>query len=206
MSTYCTPDQVKQRETGDVPTESDAWDGVIASLIEERSDLIDQEVRQLRGQGEGWSFLPGTPVTRRYTGTGTSLMFIDDAVEVTSVQILNRQGDPVQTLALNLDYLPQPFNSLPITGLVLTHGFWPQYPGGVAVGLTPGYGLTVPPNVTDACIEEVIRGKRAGMAGVDDRLGMSPYGSVIVSKALLQSTVRMLHRYRFGAAILRKGL
>jgi hypothetical protein len=203
MSAYCTVDQVKQRETGDVPTESNAWDGVIESLIEERSDLIDQEVRQLRGQGEGWTFLPGSPVTRRYTGTGAPLMFIDDAVEVTSVQLLSAQGSLLQTLALNIDYLPQPLNTLPITGLVLTHGVWPRYPGGVSIGLTPGYGMTVPPNVTDACIEEVIRGRRAGMAGVDDRLGMSPYGSVIVSKALLQSTVRMLQRYRFGAAMLR---
>ena len=203
MSAYATVDQVKQRETGDVPVESGAWDQVIASLIEERSDLIDQEVRQLRGQGEGWSFLPGAPVNRRYTGSGASLLLIDDAVEVTSVQILDAQGNYLQTLTLNADYLPQPLNNLPITGLVLTHGIWPRYPGGVSVGLTPGYGSTVPPNVTDACIEEVIRGKRAGMAGVDDRLGMSPYGSVIVSKALLQSTVRMLHRYRFGAALLR---
>jgi len=32
---------------------------------------------------------------------------------------------------------------------------------------------------------------------------MSPFGSVIVSKALLQSSMRMLNRYRLGSAILR---
>jgi hypothetical protein len=73
----------------------------------------------------------------------------------------------------------------------------------VQVTRTPGYGLTTPYNVRGVAIQEVIRSYRGGQAGEDDRLGMSPFGSVIVSKALLQSSMRMLNRYRLGSAILR---
>ena len=205
MTDYCSLSDVKQRMSGDAPVASAAWDATITSAIGMVTDTINQEVRQQRGQGEGWSFLPGTPTTRRYTaaGGGSDLLLIDDATAVSSVVILDSAGNLVQTLALNVDYLPAPMNTLPITGLRLTNGIWPWYAGGVRVGLTPGYGATLPPNVQDACIAEVIRSIRGGQAGEDDRLGITPYGSVIVSKALLQSTVRMLGRYRFGAGFLR---
>jgi hypothetical protein len=207
MSAYCSLSDVKGRMSGDVPTVSDAWDATITAAIGMVSDMIDQEVRQLRGQGEGWSFLPGTPVTRRYTAArgGSSLLLIDDATAVSAVVILDQTGNLVQTLVSGTDYLPYPLNTLPITGLTLLNGWWPWYPGAVQVTLTPGYGMTVPSNVQDACIAEVIRAIRAGQAGEDDRLGMTPYGSVVVSKALLQSTQRMLARYRFGAGFLRGG-
>ncbi len=205
MSAYCSLSDVKSRMSGDAPSMSDAWDTTITAAITMVSDLIDQEVRQVRGQGEGWSFLPGTPVTRRYTGAlgGSRLVLIDDATAVSTVAILDPQGNLVQTLTSGTDYLPRPVNTLPITGLTLTSGVWPWYPGGVQVTLTPGYGTAVPPNVQDACIQEVIRAYRAGQAGEDDRLGVTPFGSVVVSRALLNSTVRMLQRYRFGAGFLR---
>ena len=200
---YCTVEQVKQRETGDTPVASGAFDATIGDAITEIGDLIDREVRNLRGQGEGWSFLPGAPVTRRYTGNGSNLLLIDDAVQVTSVALLDANGNLIQTLTVNVDYLPYPLNGLPIIGLQLTHGIWPSYPGGVQVTLTPGYCNSLPPNITDACIEEVIRTIRAGQAGVDDRVGTTPFGSVVVSKALTQKTYRMLSQYRLGAGLLR---
>ncbi len=207
-SPYCTVDQVKQRMSGDVPTVSDAFDGVISDAIDDVSDMIDQEVRNLRGEGEGWSFLPATQATYRYSGRpgGSRLLLINDAVAVASVTLLDSQGNFLQSLLPNVDYLPYPLNGLPITGLQLTHGDWPWYPGGVSVVLTRGYGATVPPNVTNAVIQEVIRAVRGGQAGEDDRLGMTPYGTVVVSKALLQSTLRLCQRYRFGAAMLRSGI
>ena len=205
MSAYCSLADVKTRMSGDVPTVSADWDTTTTAAIAMVSDMIDEEVRNIRGQGEGWTFLPGTPVTRRYTGPagGAGLVLIDDATAVSAVSILDTAGNVTQTLVSGTDYLVRPLNHLPITGIVLTSGVWPWYPGGVSVGLTPGYCLVTPPNVQNACIAEVIRTIRAGQAGEDDRLGMTPFGSVVVSKALLQSTVRMLQRYRYGGGLFR---
>jgi hypothetical protein len=203
MTAYCDLLDVKQLMTGDVPVSSDAWDLTITNAIGQVSDLIDQEVRNMRGQPEGWSFLPGTDTASRYTGQGSPLLPIDDSVAVSGVSLLDDIGNSVQTLTLGRDYQPWPINDLPITGLRRISSRWPTNYAGVLVRRTPGYAMTTPPNVALATAQEVIRAIRGGQAGEDDRLGMSPFGSVIVSKALLQSTLRMLNRYRFAAGLLR---
>ena len=200
---YCSLLDVKQLMTGDVPVQSSAFDATITNVIEQVSDLIDQEVRNLRGQPEGWSFLPGSDTASRYTGQGSPLLPIDDSVAVSGVSLLDDFGNVMQVLTVGRDYQPWPINDLPITALRRIAACWPSNYAGVLVNRTPGYGATTPPNVALATVQEVIRAIRGGQAGEDDRLGISPFGSVIVSKALLQSTQRMLARYRYGAGLLR---
>jgi hypothetical protein len=145
-------------------------------------------------------------VTRRYTGVagGSALVLIDDAVSVSSVAILDRQGNVAQALVAGTDYLPYPVNSLPITGLRLLSGwYWPSHPGGVEVVLAPGYNPTLRPDVKLAAIQESIRVWRGAQAGENDTLGVTPFGSVVVSKALLQSTLRMIDRYSYGGGYFR---
>lgn len=310
MTAYATLAQVRNRLAGDVPVTQGSWDQEIVDAIAEVSDLFDEEVRNARGQGRGWSFLasqaygvqlvsispagtatagtftlsfgagttaalaygattaaiqtamntllgsgnsvvtgptggpwtitfagtlsgpqqvlvatsgltPSTThalveklvtgsaatVTRRYTGTagGSPLLLIDDCVSVSAVSILDPSGNVTQTLTAGTDYLLWPLNDSPITGLQMIHGRWPWgYPGGVSVTLRPGYGLTIPDNVSRGVQQEVIRNLRAAQAGEDDRLGVTQYGSVVVSKALLSSSLRIIGNYRFGAGYLRR--
>ena len=145
-------------------------------------------------------------VTRRYTGMagGSDLILIDDAVSVTAVRLLTPTGGLSQTLTAGIDYVPSPFNSLPIIGLQLTRrGWWPWFPGGVEVDMVPGYSTVLPTDVRVAALQEVDRSWRAFQAGNDDRLGVTPFGQVVVSKALLASTLRMCNRYSYGGASLR---
>lgn len=204
MSAYCTKDDVKQRMSGDVPVMSAAFDNVITGIIAEVSDEIDDEVRLVRSQPDGWSFTPGSPTTRRYSGTGSTLLMIDDATAVTSVAITDSTGATVQTLSLGADYVVWPANSLPIVGLRMVNGWWPAGTLNVSVGLTPGYALSVPTDVKEQTIVESIRRYRGGLAGEDDRLGVEPYRPQTVTKALLASTYRMVKRYRLGAGLLRE--
>ncbi len=209
MTSLCTVLQVKQRMSGDVPNMGTDWDATIADAIVDASATIEEEVRLVRSQPEGWSFVPGSPTTRRYTGAagGSDLLPIDDAVAVTSVVLLDAAGNASQTLVAGTDYLPSPINSLPITGLRRVGGeWWPQSYGGVQVGITPGYfpsAAAVAGDVVSAAIAETIRLVRAGQAGEDDRLGTAPFGEQTVAKALLASTWRMVRRYRLGSALLR---
>lgn len=144
-------------------------------------------------------------VTRRYTGRlgGTDLLLIDDAISVSSVAILDPAGNTIQTLTAGTDYLPYPLNGTPIVGLLLTRGWWPWTTGSISVTFRPGYATAIPNDASLAAIAETIRNWRAGLAGEDDRLGMTPFGSVVVSKALLQSSIRMIQRYRIGAGFQR---
>lgn len=203
----CTLAQVKQVLYADQPTMSDQYDATLTDAIIDITDLITQEIRQQRGEAEGWTFLPGSPVTRRYTGVagGSDLVLIDDAVSVSAVSLLTPQGALAQTLVAGTDYLLYPQNSLPTVGLTrLLGAWWPWYAGAISVTLTPGYATSWPGNIQRAAMNEVIRAWKAGQAGVTDTLGVSPDGTVILSKALLDSTVRMCRRYRFGAATLRR--
>jgi len=307
MPAYCTLAEFRQRVSGDAPVLSGAYDQTLIDAIDEVSTLIDNEVRLVRGQPQGWSFLPpslygvqqvsisGSPtggsftltfgasttgnllpgtdaptlqaaldgilgagnstvtgapggpwtvtlagalsgpqatlipasalmpapthavvqalsvgstdtVTRRYTGMagGSDLILIDDSVAVTGVRLLTPTGGLSQTLTAGIDYVYSPFNTLPIIGLQLTRrGWWPWFPGAVEVDMTPGYALTLPPDVRVAALQEVDRSWRAFQAGNDDRLGVTPFGQVVVSKALLASTIRMCNRYSYGGATLR---
>ena len=112
---YCSLLDVKQLMTGDVPVQSSACDATITNVIEQVSDLIDQEVRNLRGQPEGWSFLPGSDTASRYTGQGSPLLPIDDSVAVSGVSLLDDFGNVMQVLTVGRDYQPWPINDLPIT-------------------------------------------------------------------------------------------
>jgi hypothetical protein len=306
MTAFCTFAEFRQRMSGDQPVLSGAYDETIVGIIADVSAMLDEEVRNVRGQQHGWSFLPpslygsslvavsgfpvsgtftltfgasttsallptasaadvqaaldtilgagqsvvtGAPggpwtvayagalsgpqpvldpadtfapagahvvvqelvtgsaatVTRRYTGRGISLLLIDDALAVSTVALLDAQGNLAQTLTAGTDWLPYPLNGRPIIGLQRINGCWPTVIGGVQVGgLVPGYALTLPGDVHTAALQESIRVWRGAQAGEDDRLGTTPFGSVIVSKALLQSTQRMIARYRLGAGLLRR--
>lgn len=306
MTVYTTLAQVRSQLAGDVAVTSGVWDQTIIDAIAESASIIDGEVRNVRSQAEGWSFLPEqaygvqlvstspagtatagtftltfgasttiaiaynasaatvqsalntilgvgnsvvtgapggpwtvtlagtlsgtqalliatsalTPTTthavveglvtgsvaserRLYSGSGTALLLIDDCVSVSSVQILDTAGAVAQTLVATTDYVLSPLTGTPIIGLTLRHGWWASDEL-VAVTLTRGYMTSVNADVTIANKQEAIRVLRAAQAGEDDRLGVTQYGTVVTSKALLQSTLRMAGRYRLGAGILRR--
>jgi hypothetical protein len=205
MVDICTVLQVKQRMAGlDLPVASSSGDTVYADAIVQVTGLVNEELRVIRGESPGWTFVAGAAAVRRYTAPPASaLMLIDDATAVTAVSLVASSGGTPQVLT-SADWLPYPLNGTPITGLQRIGGHWPSNIGGVQVAMTPGYAAAWADDLVGAGIAEVIRAFRGGQAGEDDRLGMTPFGSVVVSKALLQSTVRTIARYRFGAGMLRR--
>ncbi len=157
MSSYCTLDDIKHRLSGDVANMGGDFDATITAIITQVSAEFDREVAKARGQTyPGFTIVSaGTPVTRRYTASlESSLLLIDDAVAVATVQIM--QGASVlQTLVSGTDYLTVPLNGLPITGLMLLDGgYWPWTYGGVQVTLTPGIMTALSDDLHNAVIEE----------------------------------------------------
>jgi hypothetical protein len=142
-------------------------------------------------------------VTRRYSSRGTALLPIDDCTAVSAVRLTDSSGATVQALAAGTDYLAWPLDGLPIEGLRLVRGCWPTTPGGIAVDMTPGFATAIPANLERVAAMEVIRSLRSAQVGDDDRLGVTQYGSVVVSKALLSTTLRAIDKMRAGASLLR---
>lgn len=195
MSSYCTLGDVKHRLSGDVANMGSDFDTAITDIITMVSSEFDREVAQVRGQiYPGFTVVGGgTAVARRYTGTTfSSLLLIDDAVEVTAVALLDQTGNVQQTLVSGTDYLPDPLNSLPITGLRLTWGWWPSIYGGVRVTLKPGIMSAISDDLHNSCIEESAAVYLSSQAS-----------GVMTPKWVTDRMSLLVESYRYGAGFLR---
>lgn len=148
-----------------------------------------------------------TPSNRLYRGAdgGSRLLLIDDCVSVSSVSYTYSPSGSSQALVAGTDYLPWPYNGSPYTGLRLVNGNrWPQPPGLVTVGAAWGFATSVSPDVFDAAVVETIRELLAARAGEDDRIGITPFGSVVTSKAFTQKTWAVINAYGSGIGYMRR--
>jgi len=148
--------------------------------------------------------VPGTtvPSTRLYRGRGSVLLPIDDCVEVRAVRLVRADGTLIRAMAEGVDYIRVPLSYLPITALELVNGgLWPRHLF-VEIDLVPGFAVEIPPDVQEAAGIEVIRSYLADRAGNDDRLGMDPFGRVMVSKAFTSKVNQLVSDYSYGATLL----
>lgn len=207
MTDYCTLDDVKTRLAGDDPAQSgypfsDNFDQTITAKISEVSQDIDRLVRNARGIKSDWSFVADlSSSARSYWSRGGALLPIDDCVEIDAVALIDTQGNVQQTLTNPADYITEPMQGTPFVSLRRI-GWWPR--GGIVrVTAKWGYGLAVPYDVREACILETIRAYLSDRTGNDDRLGLTPFGTVITAKAYTSKVMEMVNDYSFGGGFLR---
>ena len=207
MTPYCTADGVRANFGGDVPNIGPEYTGVLTKKCDQVSSDIDRMVTQARGISGPWSFVADSTATERlFLAPAGSRRFlpIDDAVEITQVRIYAPGGAVSRTLVAGTNYRPWPLNgALPITALLWAAGAWPELPYLIGVTAKWGYGLNIPPDVQEAAEIEVIRSYLADRAGQDDRIGMSPFGSIITAKAFTSKLKQLVSDYSHGAGFLR---
>lgn len=119
------------------------------------------------------------------------LLPIDDCVEIDEVRLYS--GGSYSTTT---EYTPYPLRGTPIEGLKTTNGLdWPLAPDYTGVVARWGHRTEVPYDVRETAIIEVIRSHFSGQAGNDDRLGMTPFGRVITSKAFTDKYKALVGEY-----------
>jgi hypothetical protein len=203
MTDLATADEVKTRLGGDVPKMSDSFDAVIAAKVTEISADIERMVKIGRGIRGDWSFVADTMASvRQSVGRGGVFLPIDDCIEITRVALLNLDGAEQDVLTAPGDYLLEPLSGLPIIGLTSRQGPWAA---GQLVAVTAkwGYGVAVPVDAREATIIEVIRSYLADRVGNDDRLGLTPFGSVTVARAFTSKVKQLCTDYSMGGGFLR---
>jgi hypothetical protein len=84
---------------------------------------------------------------RRFDGTGTDTVVIDDAVEITE---LSTVVDGFEDAIDADDFVAYPANALPVTKLKLIGAVFPRYPQSVRVEARWGYSDTVPEDIEHA--------------------------------------------------------
>ena len=199
MTDYTTVADVKARLSGDTPTMSGAWDGVLASIISQVSAEIDREVKTRRGIRGAWSFVAiETATEKRYRRRYSSLYLpIDDCIEVTAVD------DDGTALVEGTDYEVEPLNDAPYIGLTRIVGAWSPPPRLITVTAKWGFAETLPTDVAKSAEVEVIRSYLGARAGYDDRIGMTPFGRAVTARAFTDETRTMLNAYRQGGGFMR---
>ena len=140
------------------------------------------------------------PSKRIYSGIegGSTLLRIDDCVSVSTVELMSPAGTVAATLTVNTDFVAIPTNGGPITGLRRIGANWPDNPAGVRVGATWGMSTTVPYDVREAAVIEVIRSRFGDSAGNTDVVGVTPFGGAQISKAFSSKLAQLVNDYRFG--------
>ena len=196
---YCSAADVKARLASDNVNMSSAWDTVLGDIVAEVTAELDRAVRTARVQPAGWSFVADEQASeRRFTSRyGGSYLAIDDCVEVASVS--NRGV----ALTASVDYVTEPLSDLPITGIRLLRGAWDETPGAIALSAKWGYAATLPADVKAAAITESVRAFRGAGVGYDDRVGMTPFGTVITLPAFTTRTLRLILDYAMPARAVR---
>ena len=182
---YCTLDDVKKRLAGDGINMSADYDQVVSDKCVEVSADIDRMVAQARGMTAPWSFVADSTATERLfraKAGGPQFLPIDDCVEVTSVTLYTRPGTVSRVLTPVTGYQTFPLQGTPIIALLGTAG-WFGYPGLVGVTARWGYSDAVMTDVRKAAIVEVIRSYLGDRGGNNDTLGITPFGSLMMSKA-----------------------
>lgn len=115
----------------------------VDSWIEEIEKYIDNKTSR--------NFIADTIASAKYyDGDNTGKLLIDDAVDITELNIggdvMAKDTDP---LLADGDYLLYPANELPITKIVLRGSYFPEYPKrSVKVTGKWGYSVAVPADIT----------------------------------------------------------
>jgi hypothetical protein len=201
MADYCTLQQAKDMLGGawgaDTVTGSGSTrDGILGDLVTRCSRMFDREC----GQPTNF-FAPGT-VTRRYSGTGTPWLDIDEFDSITAITMSTNQtrSDAVTlttTDATSTNYVDvYPLTGPPFNRLFLLRGWLPDayQVGNVAV---TGAAIT-PAEVTHAVAEWAAYLWQARNAGWADAANRPDGPGVLYVKGIPPDTKRIIDYYKEG--------
>lgn len=171
MANYCTQKEVITtiKTAGGVVTEQ-GHKIFISRAITAYSRTIDKST----GRDDNAYIAPAASI-RYFDGEGEQELLVDDMAAAPTEVAIAEAGDITDyTIWAATDYLVYPFNKTPYTSLVVdrlngTKSFWNPYRKSVKITAQWGYSLTVPDQIKNACIVQVILTlKRAQKSYQDD--------------------------------------
>ncbi len=174
------------------------YDFILGTLITRASRLIDRAT--LRESGE---FCTGTAGTVRYfDGSGEQRLWIDELADVPSLVEVAETGDLTawETWAAT-DYILWPYNSPPYRRLDVdvlygTKAIWPKFRKAVRITGPWGFSVTVPDDLQQAVITQVVRWFKRGQQSFSDVGAVAELGQLTYTKAIDPDVAMMIEFFR----------
>jgi hypothetical protein len=179
-------------------------DAILQPLIDAAKDAIDAFCNRPDG------FVALTTATARlYVGDGSRVLWIDECVEVSLVEVKNGVADAGYVTWTTSDWLAATgdphnpiFNRTPYTFLIaLPTGSYSAFTNGKRDGYSLptgritsrwGYAASAPPRVKQACLTQAARWYQRGKSGWGDALVNQDFGMVLYKKPLDPDVQMML--------------
>lgn len=172
MADYCTVNDIKELGA-DVGLDVADYDEALASLITKVSRAIDRKKKR----EANWFVALTTAAARYYDGDGETIIYIDECVEITEVEVDGTVWAATDYQALGHDMT---VNILPLQVLrVDNDGDYSKFTKGqkkVKVTAKWGYSVDVDENINLACIAQVIYTLQRFQQGLTDQGGISELG------------------------------
>lgn len=184
---YCTLAQIKTQLPETAYATTTDYDGSITAMILAASRMFDREV----GRWDNFFYPLAGDQTRYYDGTIGDELPIEEFVSITSVSV-SPQGDVIPGNYLLLaatDYYAAPYNAplnnRPYRTLIMDYingagQAWFPFRKGVKVIGVPGWSLTPPTDITEACIIQVVRWVQRAKALYQDIGADQAVGGILI--------------------------
>lgn len=184
-------------------TTDTAFTGLIALMCTRASRLIDKEV----GRWPGYFYPTSDAETRYFDGSGCDVQEIDDCISLTSASVAEEGGIASTSYTAwteNTDFYVSPYNwsanNEPFHELVIdwngSKAVWYRYRKSVKVVGVFGYSATVPDDIKQAVIIQVVRWYMRSKQGYQDASANPEVGQIFYTKRLDPDIAEILNPYK----------
>ncbi len=199
---YCGESEVKALLVD--ATWGTSYDTFLGTLITRASRMIDAFHKRIPG-----AYYTGTTgVSRYYDGSGTRELWVDELADMPSAIQVAETGDlsTLTSWSTSADVLAHPYNfaqdGVPVIMLQVdiyngskTH--WPKYPKAVKLTCLPGFSKTVPDEIKQATIMQVVHWFKRGQQGFAQVGAITELGSLTYAKGLDPDVIDILSIPKF---------
>lgn len=181
MANYATVAEVKASLSDAMPSNETQYDALLAALIARASRLMEA----ITGRGLD-AYAAPTASTRLYDGNGKAQLLIDEAAELSLVEV---SADGATWTAWNSnDWYVMPYSTPPFWAVGANamggYGYFAKGVRNVRVTGRWGYSLTPPEIITQCVIIETVRWFKRGQSAFGDAFANAELGGLHFVKAV----------------------
>ena len=182
MAAYATADEVKAAMPGVISGAT--YDTILGTLATRASELIDR----LTGRDVGAYDAADVATARYFDGSGEDYQWIDECVEITTLEVKDSETDTTYDTWLTSDYITWPYWDSPIRKLIVDPtGDEVYFPSGlrtVKVTAKWGYSADPPAVVKQAVVIQAARWFKRGQQAFQDVSAAAEVGQLTYAQKL----------------------